>query len=1141
MAKTQFLNYDIVLTDKARVAELQGQVHAGGVVGRFAGSPVAAAALYTPNPGVPLGICYQDEATFAPSLQSPWFGTSTNHSNYPLDEASFTRTYGSWWGFFGTLFPWLIPGTTKFYWFGNFVYGGPQTDETGVPGETAGVIAQRRWIDGAELSGQGEGGTGTGENLSSRGASRHLQGFGYGFKSSTLQRAHMPIESGLAATSRQWERLYIRTRRFPAAASTIWRCRTSTSNNCGVVVQLMPNGTLAIHSSDLVNTLTLIGTTTTPLTMDVWKKLDIIYSTGLAAGGATFGIYVDGVIQTTIAPASLSGGLSNNYTLASVEIGNPAANTAVYDIDDWIGAGWPDHFLNPTHAPGIDWLNGSYVALVQPNGFAASHESANWVGDWALARQRTNFTASAVSLTTSTASARLAMTTDAKQTVDREQNALGIAALTVARFGSRAGSADGQIGYTLPGAVEVLSNITESSSVTWEQGWYHPSGLVDPITPLEGLELSYVRGAAATAVVVRGLFAVVEIIGAFGPEDVTPHGTDPTPTLPPAMAGIHNAPYPRTPWARLGQASQGLVSIIGGTYVGNNTATVLNFRAPIHYLVVRNTSSHAGFEWCSSAIGPHDGGDSRVLADLMPVCEIDYTFVAGPGVTDQQQQTRVRLPGTNIKSNANGITYQYIAFSDAAMRFMLAGALTTHVGADAFVTALFNEAFTPEVGFFFKESPAATAAGNEFYKGIGHSADAISPLSATETASAIAFGTGTVTYKSGFTATNLPQATFALWRRHDGNNDPGEPGVLWLLSYIGDGSASRTLSFAPTSGLRPLYAVVVPHNAASVRRDPTHTGTTSTTFPATSNASTGITAGGIDSISVGSALNASGITYDVFVFPGSTTAGNNGWSINGEFVPVAPDSPVDGPWDPTPADPEAPEPTTPPVEPAPTDPGGGGPGDEPNFSLTCKNASMQIINRALSHLGVSKRVLAIATDMTAEASEARLHYSEDVDATLRAFAWPFATRYATLVWVAGSEATPVNQDWVYAYRAPTTMLRARRIPNPNLIRRAFDPNPIEFRVGSDDTGAVIYTNQLDPDLEYTVRPACAATAGDALFRAALAWKHAASLAPTLSRDEKKVAFCVTMFERVLGTAETAAAQEMQQAPQGDADWISGRS
>jgi hypothetical protein len=355
-------------------------------------------------------------------------------------------------------------------------------------------------------------------------------------------------------------------------------------------------------------------------------------------------------------------------------------------------------------------------------------------------------------------------------------------------------------------------------------------------------------------------------------------------------------------------------------------------------------------------------------------------------------------------------------------------------------------------------------------------------------------------------------------------------------------------------GQRPAWAMVVPHNGAAFIRDVSHTGTNSLQFPTTNNAATGITGGGPDSLSVGSALNTNGIIYDVFVFPGSTTAGNGGFSINGEFIVVAPDSPTGGDvlggglWDGTPPDPE--------LNPDEPDSGGGTPDipDLPDgvpgtdFGTSCVDSTTFLINQALSLIGVSKQIGDITTELSKEATTARLHWIDDVGATLRAFPWNFATRYARLVLVGGTSTVPVNNDWQYSYRMPSDAVFSRRITNPSMVQRRYDETPVDFRVGSDSTGGLIYTNQsptddndLTPELEYTVRTDCAALNGDHIFRRALVWRHAASLAPALAKDEKKQQFCLAMFARTIGEAETAGANEEQKDPEGDAPWTTGRN
>jgi len=303
------------------------------------------------------------------------------------------------------------------------------------------------------------------------------------------------------------------------------------------------------------------------------------------------------------------------------------------------------------------------------------------------------------------------------------------------------------------------------------------------------------------------------------------------------------------------------------------------------------------------------------------------------------------------------------------------------------------------------------------------------------------------------------------------------------------------------------------------------------------------------------------------------------------------------PWDPEPDEPAEPEEPEEPVDDEDPGPEGtGGPGPTPrspypdfDFAEDCVEWTQGVMNIALSRLGISKQIVDITTDATAEAVACRLHYSEDASATLRDFPWAFATRYSQLalmmgdadgqdtvqswlatVWYEEGEVvrvsdvdyycidahvnhTPpnaaywsteapeeVNGDWLYCYRAPARMMFARRLVNPNKVRRDWDLDPPRFRAAADDRGFTIYTNEMNPELEYTIRPVCVAAVDDAIFRSALAWRHAHSIAAALSRDQEKIAYCWEMYQVVLGQARRWAASEVQQSPAGDPDWIAGR-
>lgn len=392
---------------------------------------------------------------------------------------------------------------------------------------------------------------------------------------------------------------------------------------------------------------------------------------------------------------------------------------------------------------------------------------------------------------------------------------------------------------------------------------------------------------------------------------------------------------------------------------------------------------------------------------------------------------------------------------------------------------------------------------------------------------------------------------FNAWRRDDGSADANRLEVVAIGSYTGDGTASRTVSYATSGDRRPMWAIVVPSSGSgSVMRDPSHTGTTSTNAATgAANASTGITGGGVDQFSVGSALNASGVTYNYLVLIGGTGAGNNGWGQNGEVEIVDPNPGEDGgtPLCIPPFVCTAPNPET---TSTPSTPTNTNPGDlTTDVASTCITSSTFLCNQALQELGITQQIANLLTEVTKEAQVFRLLYRTCIDQVLRDFPWPFATEYAQLTLVAGTSTTPVNNDWQYSYRAPSNMVFARRIAPPKNSgwkRGAFPAIP--FRQGRDATGKLIYTDlALDatiaaPQLEYTLRVDCPAAEGDALFRQACIHRLAAAAAKPLERDAKDADRQMKLYLLQLNVAKTVHMNEGEhQDDQGpDADWIAGR-
>jgi hypothetical protein len=300
----------------------------------------------------------------------------------------------------------------------------------------------------------------------------------------------------------------------------------------------------------------------------------------------------------------------------------------------------------------------------------------------------------------------------------------------------------------------------------------------------------------------------------------------------------------------------------------------------------------------------------------------------------------------------------------------------------------------------------------------------------------------------------------------------------------------------------------------------------------------------------------------------------------------------------------------------------GSPGTRPaadanDPDVLCPTDKLQVINLGLVRIG-AQTIADLATEQSREAVSARLVYEDELKSTLRDFAWPFATRYldpltlvrgpswtgatvqawsSTQAYVAGdvvslasvvyycllahtnqtppnatywttTATTAANGDWTYAYREPSDSIYVRRLVTPGLGRR-FNPTPITYRIGSDVTGGLIFTDEQSAVLEYTTRPNCAVVIGDTLFRDAFAWRMAAALAPSVASVEpeapeqtgrapstlpapsegglvrseqlraQRAAWAWGMYQRTLAMAKASSANESQQEPPGEAEWIRG--
>jgi hypothetical protein len=740
-------------------------------------------------------------------------------------------------------------------------------------------IPPRRWITGFELLEPNEGGFTTPGKNSCRDSSRTIDGFGMPFRgqnnSNTMTRR---VAEYIAAFTphTSWERFYLRARVYPTLGSMgIWRCDGNPLANPGMGLKISTSGALEIYAISNFLVQTLIATIPAAFPINEWTRIDLLlkYDSGVGTNGG-MRTYLNGVLVNTHTNSS-----GNNMNETTFHLGSqlgkwdgPSDNVIELDFDDWICADVPN-ILGVESLDSVDWYIGSHV--VQANCDSAT--LGTWAGSRGVLNQgiapqkQSNST-----LTNSTSGAVLEGLTDYSDDSLTVGVVAGVVAAVVGQTSSVNLGTDGQLGYKIAGGAAVLATVNQSSSPTATSVLYRPSsdlpGVIEPFSVVKS------KSADANLDTTFSLQATVEQIGVWGPED------DPSFEEPVTRVGfLHNCHYAKSMWGYIPATPYSPVFAVGATYVGNGTYQEILLPGPCHFLFIRATTGAptAPVIFHGGMIAPHMGGITRdanpqvrVWADINGVCKFSVN-------------------GTNINCNSNTIVYQYFAFCDPGMRFTLSGVYSHGSALSSFTNILLDDSFLAGMGFITSETMTGTPDGtdNSYVKGPGSTSNNGNLLQGgSQITNFGSFGVGTFTSQQGIHF-GVEQIAYSLWRSTEENC----PNVMaQIFSYTGNGAGARVIPLTPAAGRFPLFAMVIPTTAGgAVFRDPTHSGANSTTIGGMSTTVNGITAGGIDTITVASTLNTNGVVYNVFVIPGDTLGWNNGTYYPSDCVP--PDGPYEDP------------------------------------------------------------------------------------------------------------------------------------------------------------------------------------------------------------------------------------------------------
>lgn len=770
-----------------------------------------------------------------------------------------------------------------FTWSGVIMQSAGAGSSVSPPVPSLSNIPQRLGIGGREMVGsdsiQLEGGTWTLPSLTSRDASRTLDGFGMMIRGSnnTISWSRTPNAfRALTAQDKLWDRFYFRVRRLPNLVSLgMWRVHGSGAFAIGAGIRLMLDGSVRQFSIDGANVETQTGIMIASVVLNQWYKVDVLVRTsnvGLDNGNVNS--YVNGSLVVSARMGGVAG-----VTYASIELGkyfSAVDNEGEIDLDDWVTSDWPANFTLFGAVPNItiidsgnssiDWLTGSHVRVHKST--AVSQVNWNPAAGGRIINSEGNpqNRVGTVEVTSITSGATLEGLTDAPLLNDLAgvEASIGVASVEVGLVSkSNVGVLTGRLGYKIAGVGPTTVAVSEAVTDSTLTAAYQPILGAVP-TEISPLSVDKIKSTDANTTTVSFMEAVAEYIGVWGPEDA------PQFVFPTTRNNLHNCRYFGSIYSGIGSRPLASCYSVGGTYNGNGTYQEITLPTACHFLLIRSiTTPASGVKFFGCSNGPHNGVTDAIVTNLRMFFDNPsglYKFAVGGAA------------GSVVNINAE--VYQYIAFCDPGMRFNICGAFA-HANSSSTpkINSLVDATFLADCGFGQAESYSNSGSLGLWFRGPGNTG----ANSATATdASAVEnnfgnFAAGIFNSFAKLHAGNgAANTNYSLWRMKDSGTDATSI-MIQVLQYTGNGAASQVITLTPTSNRFPVFVAVFPNNAtASFYRDPSHTAANSSTFTNSGNVINGITAVAKDQITVGSALNTNGITFTVFSICGDTAGMNNG-------------------------------------------------------------------------------------------------------------------------------------------------------------------------------------------------------------------------------------------------------------------------
>lgn len=675
--------------------------------------------------------------------------------------------------------------------------------------------------------------------------------------SADLQYEHDILDSGDdagtgALCEPSYSRFYIKVLTYPNSGgspvgTTFWSAtgdadvlEPGATGIPSVFGVLLADGTLKFYSAGTDNTSpwNLMGTITTPLSLNVWYRVNIFLQFDTVGGGnsdAKFLVQIaDAGSALPSAPAP-AGQVATSGTRAFYFGGSSAAAAWATGINrDTNDGRWFEVGTNSAHNNGLnggaflidDWVIDD--AEAPGEGMVTCHRpiSAGTYAEWAsnsfrYLRSLPNDLDS--DQTSNGASTRLSFPVEsfASKGVTGTIKSVKVTARISAPRN------DWAFGILQNGVATYMTASVAASTAS--PGWLIDAALL-PITVIDTLEIILRDGSGAGANATAD-FACLMV-------DVEqPHFE------PEALATVDD------------------IQVYEGTFVGagaflQDVPVPFATSAEPDFIIVKPDNNGGTGGWWHRGMGDRGDGSLRCLdANDGPIAWVDsnsFTIRASQGVGDV------------------GETNRFVAVSDPSNRLGLKGKFSTYdssLQVDGRFVGFSDATFVPEALFMTQLNPGFDDA---YYRGPGYVGDLTGLLDADSAATANiieSMSTG------GFYIGTWPQGNTSRFSYYAiRTTDVFSSKTLCEVgSYTGDGTASRDIPLTLTGSDGPGFILVIPHDTAQrcCRFGSQSSGNNYRWNATTLNTTTGITAFSISSFTVTTGtpnLNASGVIYDYIAF-----------------------------------------------------------------------------------------------------------------------------------------------------------------------------------------------------------------------------------------------------------------------------------